>query len=81
MLNAILKILVLWFESPSKKAEQILAFWASCAFQHVTDQLLDHVDHWSDFVWKFLCSVCSLSNGFQLQKTVGDVQERLSLPL
>lgn len=40
MLNATLKILVLQFDSPSKKAEQILAFWASCAFQHATDQFI-----------------------------------------
>lgn len=40
VLNAILKILVLQFKSPSKKVEQILAFQARCAFQHVTDQFI-----------------------------------------
>lgn len=80
--SAMLKILVLHSISHHlRKLSRLLPFGQVMLLSIWQTSLLDHMDHCSDYVWKFLCSVCRLLNEFQLQKTMGDVQAKAVPPL
>lgn len=89
--SAMLKILVLHSISHHlRKLSRLLPFGQVMLLSIWQISLLDHMDHcsdyvWrflcSDYVWKFLCSGCRLFNEFQLQKTMGDVQGKAVPPL
>ena len=80
--SAMFKILVLHSISHHlRKLSRFLPFGQVMLFSVWQTSLLDHVDPWSDYVWKFLCSVCRLLNEFQHQKAMGDVQAKAVPPL